>query len=209
MEHKELRFTFWWSWGIICKCHKEFLVCLGSLFGPSVMPRVPRSTASRQVHRLISAPRLVDTRWAPVSTEHPSTDSTAFSLKRSAITPILSHGRVDTRDADARDSEFNVKIKWSGLLNNTKIIEYAVSEIFAYKHIWFGMATIYFLERSERKRSVSRKMFRGSRVDNALDKVVVLGNEILTVVHNEYTAGIEFDMMLLRFLDSKRSKGAL
>ena len=52
-------------------------------------------------------------------------------------------------------------------------------------------------------------MFRGSRVDNALDKVVVLGNEILTVVHNEYTAGIEFDMMLLRFLDSKRSKGAL
>lgn len=44
---------------------------------------------------------------------------------------------------DARDSEF--KIKWSGLLNNTKIIEYAVSEIFAYKHIWFGMATIDFL----------------------------------------------------------------
>ena len=52
-------------------------------------------------------------------------------------------------------------------------------------------------------------MLRGSRVDNALDEVVVLGNEILTVVHNEYTAGIEFDMMLLRFLDSKRLKGAL
>ena len=163
MEHKELRCTFWWSWGIICKCHKEFLVCLGSLFGPSVMPRMPRSTASRQVHRLISAPRLVDTIVGSFYGEHrwASTDSTAFSLKRrSAITPILSHGRVDTRDADARDSEFNVKIKWSGLLNNTKIIEYAVSEIFAYKHIWFGMATIYFLERSERKRSVSRKMFR-------------------------------------------------
>ena len=49
-------------------------------------------------------------------------------------------------------------------------------------------------------------MLRGSRVDNALDEVVVLGNEILTVVHNEYTAGIEFDVALL---DSKRSKGAL
>ena len=72
--------------------------------------------------------------------------------RRSAITPILSHGRVDTRDADARDSEFNVKIKWSGLLNNTKIIKYAVSEIFAYKHIWFGMATIDFLGKIWKKK---------------------------------------------------------
>jgi hypothetical protein len=41
---------------------------------------------------------------------------------------------------------------------------------------------------------VKRKIFR---VDDTLDEVEVLGNEVLTVVHDEYTADVEFNVIAL------------
>ena len=41
---------------------------------------------------------------------------------------------------------------------------------------------------------VKRKIFG---VDDTLDEVEVLGNEVLTVVHDEYTADVEFDVVAL------------
>ena len=41
---------------------------------------------------------------------------------------------------------------------------------------------------------VKRKIFG---VDDTLDEIEVLGDEVLTVVHNEYTADIEFDVVAL------------
>jgi hypothetical protein len=43
-------------------------------------------------------------------------------------------------------------------------------------------------------RDVKRKILR---VDDTLDEVEVLGNEVLTVVHDEYTADVEFDVVAL------------
>ena len=41
---------------------------------------------------------------------------------------------------------------------------------------------------------VERKIFG---VDDTLDEVEVLGNEVFTVIHDEYTADIEFDVVAL------------
>jgi hypothetical protein len=41
---------------------------------------------------------------------------------------------------------------------------------------------------------VKREIFR---VDDTLDEVEVLGNEVLTVIHDEYTADVEFDVVVL------------
>jgi molybdopterin-guanine dinucleotide biosynthesis protein len=41
---------------------------------------------------------------------------------------------------------------------------------------------------------VEGKIFR---VDDTLDEVEVLGNEVLTVIHDEYTADVEFDVIVL------------
>ena len=43
-------------------------------------------------------------------------------------------------------------------------------------------------------RDVERKIFR---VDDTLDEVEVFGNEVLTVVHDEYTADVELDVVPL------------
>ena len=43
-------------------------------------------------------------------------------------------------------------------------------------------------------RDVERKVFR---VDDTLDKVEVLGNEVLAVVHDEDTANVELDVVAL------------
>ena len=43
-------------------------------------------------------------------------------------------------------------------------------------------------------RDVERKIFR---VDDTLDEVEVFGNEVLTVVHDEYTADVELDVVAL------------
>jgi len=34
-------------------------------------------------------------------------------------------------------------------------------------------------------------------VNDTLDEVEVLGNEVLTIIHNEYTADVEFDVVAL------------
>jgi len=43
---------------------------------------------------------------------------------------------------------------------------------------------------------VKRKIFG---VDDTLDEVEIFGNEVLTIVHDEYTADIEFDVVALLF----------
>ena len=43
-------------------------------------------------------------------------------------------------------------------------------------------------------RDVKRKVFR---VNDTLHKVQVLGNEVFTVVHDEYTTDVEFDVVAL------------
>ena len=45
---------------------------------------------------------------------------------------------------------------------------------------------------------VKGKIFR---VDNTLDEVEVLGNEVLIVIHNKYTADVEFDVVALLGLE--------
>jgi hypothetical protein len=57
-------------------------------------------------------------------------------------------------------------------------------------------------------RRVSWQMLRGIRVDNTLDKVEVLVNGVLAVVHDEHVAYIKL-MFLSFFFDSKRLKGGL
>ena len=51
---------------------------------------------------------------------------------------------------------------------------------------------------------VKRKVFG---VDDTLDEVEVLGNEVLTVVHDKHTADVEFDViaLLLRLEEIERS----
>jgi hypothetical protein len=52
-------------------------------------------------------------------------------------------------------------------------------------------------------RDVERQVFR---IDDTLDKVEVLRNEVLAVVHNENTADVEFDIVAL-FLALKQIEG--
>jgi hypothetical protein len=52
-------------------------------------------------------------------------------------------------------------------------------------------------------RDVERQVFR---IDDTLDKVEVLRNEVLAVVHDEDTADVEFDIVAL-FLALKQIEG--
>ena len=73
---------------------------------------------------------------------------------------------------------------------------------FLYKVLADDLEDFVLLERLTRY--IERKILR---VDDALDEVEVLGDKVLAIIHDEYTADVELDVVAL-FLGLKEIEGS-